>query len=307
MTPKWKIERHHLLRNAERFQEDRVVSDIENSRTPRAKGETEMITEKMATKIYPGLAAKWLEANTHNRPLRQHHIRKLAAMMSEGRWNLNGDTIVFSDAGSIIDGQHRLHAVIRSGVTIKAFVIHGLSEDAFATKDRCKARSGGDALSVSGYQNANLLAAVVKLVHRISTGTITQQHYRNGIEHEPQMVLEMLSLYPHIESSLRTAKTFPAFPLSVLSACHYLFSCVDKIDAEKFIHMVETGENLPKYHPALTLRDRIIVLKNTTQTTVGLRQEYIAAITIKAWNAWRNKEEMKLLRFRDTEEYPEIM
>ena len=62
--------------------------------------------------IDPETAAKWLKCNTRNRPVRRGHVNFIAREISSGLWQLNGQTIVVSDTEDVLDGQHRLHAVI---------------------------------------------------------------------------------------------------------------------------------------------------------------------------------------------------
>ena len=58
--------------------------------------------------VTPSQAANWLEGNTHNRPVTQAHVERLAAEMSAGRWRLTHQGIAFSTRGVLLDGQHRL-------------------------------------------------------------------------------------------------------------------------------------------------------------------------------------------------------
>jgi len=58
--------------------------------------------------ITPSQAFAWLEGNTHNRPLDQAHVERLARDMKAGRWRLT----------LLVDGQHRLWAVIEADVTV---------------------------------------------------------------------------------------------------------------------------------------------------------------------------------------------
>ena len=78
--------------------------------TPIIRSQVEMIS--------PKLAQQMLAANTQNRPLRDAATDLMAKDMAEGRWHLNGESIIFSSDGVLTDGQHRLTAVVRSGVTV---------------------------------------------------------------------------------------------------------------------------------------------------------------------------------------------
>ena len=49
--------------------------------------------------------------------------------MQDGKWRLNGKTICFDSTGRLLNGQHRLSAVVRSGVTLTTVVVRGLDPD----------------------------------------------------------------------------------------------------------------------------------------------------------------------------------
>jgi len=68
--------------------------------------------------ITPSQAFAWLEGNTHNRPLDQAHVERLARDMKAGRWRLTHQGIAFDTTGLLVDGQHRLWAVIEADVTV---------------------------------------------------------------------------------------------------------------------------------------------------------------------------------------------
>ena len=75
-------------------------------------------------KITPEMAKRWLERNIeNNRKPKLGGITRYAADMRNGNWGLNTDAIAFDKNGTLFNGQNRLHAVIKSGETISAFVV----------------------------------------------------------------------------------------------------------------------------------------------------------------------------------------
>ncbi len=80
--------------------------------------------------ITPPMAKEYLRANTNNyRKLSRSRVKQYAADISAGKWELNGETIVFDENGVLKDGQHRLAGVVMSGKSIQTFVIRGISAD----------------------------------------------------------------------------------------------------------------------------------------------------------------------------------
>ena len=77
--------------------------------------------------VTPALAELWLRSwNYDNRPLRSSRVRALAADMVAGRFTLNNDMITFAPDGRLLNGQHRLSAVVLSGVSVLMIVAYGL-------------------------------------------------------------------------------------------------------------------------------------------------------------------------------------
>jgi len=74
-----------------------------------------------------------LKRNAMNRPLSKSHVDKLSDSLLRGEWVMNGDAIRISKCGILIDGQHRLSAVVKSGVSIETIVIDGLDLQSFHT------------------------------------------------------------------------------------------------------------------------------------------------------------------------------
>lgn len=75
-------------------------------------------------RITPDIAKEWLERNIKNNRNPKHNgISKYATDMRNGNWGLNPDAIAFDENGVLFNGQNRLHAVIKSGVAIEAFVV----------------------------------------------------------------------------------------------------------------------------------------------------------------------------------------
>ena len=90
--------------------------------------------------IGPDEARQYLQQNLSVRLLGDGHVRDLAAQMTGGRWRCTGETLKFDGAGNLIDGQHRLHAVILSGMTVSFLVVRGVEEGSFAVIDQGRKR-----------------------------------------------------------------------------------------------------------------------------------------------------------------------
>lgn len=112
--------------------------------------------------ITPEIAKRYLEKNIGNRPINKYAIDLYAQQMKEGLWQINNDAISFNENGRLLNGQHRLKALIQSNTNQQFFVIRGLNTSAFVTMDNGKSRIAGDVLCTYGIENGKNAAAIVK-------------------------------------------------------------------------------------------------------------------------------------------------
>lgn len=85
--------------------------------------------------VTPTMASQWLERNVGNRHLRGAASADLAAAMLRGEWQTTHQGVAFSKSGKLIDGQHRLEAIVKAKVDIELLVVTGLEEEAFSVID----------------------------------------------------------------------------------------------------------------------------------------------------------------------------
>jgi hypothetical protein len=93
-------------------------------------------------------AKKYLEENKCNRPIKQRLVDQYAADMKAGNWGFTHQGIAFSADGTLLDGQHRLEAVVLSNAKIKMVVTRGVDSSVQLVMDDHAKRTAGDALSL---------------------------------------------------------------------------------------------------------------------------------------------------------------
>jgi hypothetical protein len=79
--------------------------------------------------ITPAVAAEYLDQNTDNRHLRSRAVDMYTRNMLAGEWKVTGETIKFDRNGRLIDGQHRLAAIIRAEKQQPCLVVRGLEPE----------------------------------------------------------------------------------------------------------------------------------------------------------------------------------
>ncbi len=124
--------------------------------------------------LTPAWAKSVLETrNPRNRLISQATVASYAADMQAGHWLISHQGIAFAENGDLLDGQHRLAAIIMAGVPVKMMVTtglpaafkNGLSLATMDVIDRHRIRGVGQQLALShGWGNGNRVAAVVRAI-----------------------------------------------------------------------------------------------------------------------------------------------
>lgn len=253
--------------------------------------------------ITPEMARDMLDKNTRNRTLWTRDTARLAKEMANGTFKDNGDTIRIADDGVLLDGQHRLHACVASGVPmVDAIVVILKDKSVFDTIDIGRRRTTGDVLSINGEKNAKNLAAALALLHRYRTAKLS-----TGADKVPPSELAaLLDINPNMRQSVDMAMSYlhkaRIMPVSVLAFCHFALAEINQLDADTFIDQLMTGENLNRGEPALVLRNRLIL--ESGKKYQSLRNYIVVAMVFKAWNAMRKNKSITVMKFVDGEEYP---
>lgn len=93
--------------------------------------------------ITPEVAAQYDALNKNVRNVIPSLVDRLARDMAAGRWKATHQGIAFDEDGRLVDGQHRIRAVIKSGVTVKIMVFRGITADQNLAVDCGAKRSDG--------------------------------------------------------------------------------------------------------------------------------------------------------------------
>lgn len=69
--------------------------------------------------VTPQMAARWLEHNTENRNVNHTRVKAIARDIKEGHWDCTHQGIAIASDGTLVDGQHRLMAIVLANKTVK--------------------------------------------------------------------------------------------------------------------------------------------------------------------------------------------
>lgn len=268
------------------------------------------------TDVTPDMARKWLdESNFNNRPLNQHRVSKIAHDIKNDKWVFDGTPIRFNGSDNLLDGQHRLHAIIKANRSVKTFVFKGLESISQNTIDTGKARNVSDVLHFNGYINTTSLSSAARLAvgYREFKGEMKAwdaSKEANSIS--PQDILTEINKKSMLIKATQAVISLKYIRKMVGSGspifCYFLFATNSSQHiADAFFQKLENGDDLSASSPILKLRNEI-TLRDTRGARRGQRQSiYNIAMFIKAWNAWRSGENIDSVRWSPTEEYPKII
>jgi hypothetical protein len=133
--------------------------------------------------ITPELATKWLANNFRNRPISHDLVMAYARDMINGVWVPTHQGLAFNDRDELIDGQHRLHAIVLANVTVRMMVTFGLPSQIDGREmttmdavDRGRTRSVADQLTIQhGFKNGSLTASICAAIASICYGERTRR------------------------------------------------------------------------------------------------------------------------------------
>ena len=238
--------------------------------------------------ITPSLAREWLNHDGAKRSLSSQTVTLYAKTMKAGRWGLSPQPIV-RNGTRLLDGHHRLTAVIESDCSVEFWVCEGADEDVIRYVDRGRPRTAANTLQLYyGVQSATRVVSAARVINMLDRGGNAftkladweveelRVRYRNEIE----WVL-----------SKRTQRHFAtATFLAPLSWVLPLYP--DEV--ETFYQGVMTGAGLSSRSAELRLRDRLI--ESGANQRSHMAKEHVILLVLAALRAAVDGEEISQLK-----------
>lgn len=253
------------------------------------------------------LAEQLLQGNIENRNLNEKIVLRYAEEMNAGNWKNNGESIKIAPSGKLLDGQHRLHAILKSNRAVQMLIVRNVDESVIDTIDVGKRRSFADWLSIRGEKNTAALASAINILGNYFT-YYSQDNILEGKSGKSRSFPELekiLDQHPDVRYSTThvcaNKNSSRWFTPSILVAAHYLFSRISEVSADKFFDALETGINLEQHSPLLTLRNLGIRWESYKEKPAAFER---LAIIIHAWNAYTQGRKIKTLSFKSTDPFP---
>ena len=261
--------------------------------------------------IGPHEAKDLLQANNCNRSVRKNAVEQYAAEMQQGEWHLGCDAIGFDETGTLINGQHRLYAVIQSEKAFPFLVARNLPRKSRDSLDVGKKRQLHERITIAGYAISAKEASICNQLitpwdyeTRIAVNTkdmrerIVRIHQRFKPSIELVMKHKMSKHYiTELAAGVFIAEYFSRIPDALISSYDH-----DGDPLQDFLHLVTQGTRkdgtlLPQDGALKVYRESKInaIAKNKRVTNMDYYQlvvsaayKYVEGIPAKGMKAFKS-------------------
>ena len=249
--------------------------------------------------ITPDIAKFYLKYNVANRPLRKDIVELYSKQMKDGLWKVSNDAISFDEDGKLVNGQHRLHAVVDSNVACDFLVTSGLDRESFAVMDNGIIRTSGNVFYLQGIQYYRLSPSIIKRKMILESNMAGEgggntkkgnaqilQEYNNHQEDYNKICKDAMILYD--KSRLLTATDYGGYIAYLTFVKKHPYTLAHGFFKE-FAEIEKATNDVVILLRQRLLNDKLSAVKMTRLSRVKL--------IIKAWNAYVTGKTVKLLKY----------
>lgn len=251
--------------------------------------------------VTPEKATLWLKKNEFNRYLQESLVDHYAQQIKDGEWFLNGESIIFSEAGSLLDGQHRLHGIVKAKRAAECIVVRGVDKKAMVSINTGRSRSVADHLKMQGVECTNHLAAAASITYL--SKFINGKYIDSKRRVTPQWAFKFLAnnkSFLKILGEPQNAKNMRLFSNAIYYAMKYHFSRINSQKTEIFFEGIFSGVGLSETSPILAARRRLeeygSVRKKGKKDQRAAIYILVTAFTLYIEN---KRADLSALRYRD--------
>ena len=260
--------------------------------------------------VTPVMARSFLSAQDMS-PLKQRSVNttqvsRYAEMMKEGKWQRNGESLKFSGT-QLLDGQHRLHALLEADVTLPFLVVNDIDSSSFTTIDQGMSRSVKHLLEMRGCAYTHNVIAVAKRVSLYEKyGMVFANSAGNKKRAIPVDVLMnfIITNGEALQVSAQMAERCRLGHTSLLAVVQFLSREHPRVD--EFFDRLRDGITLQKNDPIRLLRDKLLM--NRIGAMRRANPVVSQAWCFKAWNAHVRQQPLSRLSYSiEREEFPKLL
>lgn len=224
-------------------------------------------------------------------------ISKYVEDMRDGSWH-DGSPMDFGP-GYVISGQKRLQAQVATLTTQTYAVCHGRDAASADTTDTAQTRTLANSLQYRGEKYVATLAPLLVKLHvyrKFRTLVVVGSRQPSKAQ-----CLRLLEEYPEaLRDAARQGHAFSALcgiPPSYCAPLWYLFGLADEDDRDAFFESLSTGLGMESATDPIYRLRKQLANERAKSRSRQVGAEFKAAWTVKAWNAWRRGEEVKVFKW----------
>lgn len=282
-----------------------ILDDLIHTATPDV-ARVYTITPALAEHIINNL-------NGSNRKPSKAKIAEYVHAMQTKRWPVTGATLVFSKAGFLLDGQHRLLACIQADMPLTTFVVFNIPDGAFAMIDIGRKRTNTDAFFVAKVANSSVASAATRWLmihaedptfrHLTFTNDNLYSFFKKNLDtpmfHEcVAQAVEIEAASRHLSPVGQRRNYCPAGPMA---AYLFMFAQKNRKHAAQF-----AGELMSMHRHG---RAYINAIRDRVDANAGRIHEVVRnALFVQAWNSFRegSRAAKQSLKWDWSEDFPAI-
>jgi hypothetical protein len=286
-------------------------------------------TDVITKLITPALATELLTKLIINRPLNKYKVNKYKSDMLNNQWiEKTGETIKFDSKGNLIDGQHRLNALILANISINFLISLNCDEDAQKVIDMGN-RSVNDSFKILGIQYYDNVVTIVKgligfysnsskinlpsgfslkgqgsqSTTEINTKYTVLDMHKYYYENEEKITFVIQNFRGLIYSKYKNKTLAPGFYLKFAALLHFEGASFEYI--YNFLEQMLLGLNgSSALHPSIYYV-RELLIENYKSNKPAFKNVLIYELIIKAWNNYITNKQNKTIKLNN--EIPHIL
>lgn len=257
------------------------------------------------------------QPDTHgsNRASSTGLISNMADDMLSGSWRFSHQGIALNDRGELVDGAHRLKALIvanrrRPGIKVLMIVWHNIPGDAIDVIDLNRRRTPGDFLTMDGFRYGRTIAKAVKLVWLYRNCNFDERVNRSFWARERVSIATIREVSQELEVLLKSSASLASAmgkylnPSASLAAMCILNEGFDAFKVAEFFHGVRYAASVSDGDARFALRNWAINTRDRSNRSTRVEAWETLAVTLKAFRKWREGKTVQALAFRIDEKFP---
>jgi hypothetical protein len=241
--------------------------------------------------VDPEMARNILKKSRYNRAISPSTVRRYIRDMRALDWVFNGQAVIFNGSPEdtegeleLLNGGHRLTAVMEGNVTVPLLFVSGIVPVAIHTMDTGRGRSFAQMLAIDGKVSPEVLASMISIVHNYREhGDWKGRKYSTSVLYK---TLEKEGERAEEVAKERNHKNQGKLSKGLLAALDYLFGELNPVQAKAFCDAIRDGINLDKDDPRYAAREWLIRTKDDDEYD----SQDVAWVLIEAWNRFRAGE-----------------